>query len=118
MTGHQGLIHDMVLIADGKRLATVSSDEKVNIWDIKTGQEITSLPGHTGTVRSIAVLPDLDQIISASADETLVVRRVFDDIWSLRDHVCGSLASKDLVAGGYTKSPKQLREFCPPPRSR
>jgi WD40 repeat protein len=35
-------------------LATASYDQTIKIWDLKTGQALRSLQGHTGWVRAVA----------------------------------------------------------------
>ncbi len=44
---------------DGERAVTVSSDETVRLWNLKTGQEIRQYKGHIGAV-AIASLPSED----------------------------------------------------------
>jgi WD40 repeat protein len=43
---------------DGKRLASASYDETVKVWDAQTGQELLTLKGHSGNVKSVAFSPD------------------------------------------------------------
>ncbi|MCL9794842.1 P-loop NTPase fold protein, partial [Frankia sp. AgKG'84/4] len=47
------------------------NDGTVRIWNRDTGTEHTTLTGHTGTVLSVAVTPDGQQIISGSDDGTV-----------------------------------------------
>ena len=57
---------------NGKILASGSEDKRVRLWDITSGQEITTLLGYTGEVQDIAFSPDGD--ILASAGYELEVR--------------------------------------------
>jgi WD40 repeat protein/serine/threonine protein kinase len=43
---------------DGRRLATVSQDEKVRLYDLTTGQELGAVRGHVGDVWGVAFSPD------------------------------------------------------------
>ena len=58
---------------DGSRLATVSNDRTVKIWDAASGQEILTLRGHTDGVYGVAFSPDGQRLATASADKTVKV---------------------------------------------
>jgi hypothetical protein len=38
---------------DGKRLVSGSRDHSIIVWDTKTAQEVLTLNGHSGSVRSV-----------------------------------------------------------------
>jgi WD40 repeat protein len=48
-----------------------SSDNTVKVWDAETGQEVMTLAGHSGMIRSIAISPDGTQIASCADDATI-----------------------------------------------
>lgn len=56
---------------DGQRLISGGFDSKVKIWDTATGEEIMSLSGHEGRIKSVTVSPDGKQIVSGSFDKTI-----------------------------------------------
>ena len=56
---------------DGKRLAAVSADSTVKVWDAATGQETLTLKGHSGAVESLAFSPDGHRLGTASGDQTV-----------------------------------------------
>jgi WD40 repeat protein/serine/threonine protein kinase len=58
---------------DGKRLASPSGDNTLKVWDAQTGQELSTLRGHTGQVNSVAYSPDGKHLASASGDKTVKV---------------------------------------------
>jgi WD40 repeat protein len=59
--------------ADGTRLAQAGVDRIVHVWDVRTGQELASLAGHTGSISCVAFTPDGKMLASASADTTALV---------------------------------------------
>ena len=44
---------------------------QVRIWNVSTGSCVRILRGHTSMVRSLAVMPDGNRVISAGTDGTL-----------------------------------------------
>jgi WD40 repeat protein len=50
----------------------------MRIWDLETGQTLTTLQGHTYGVRAVAITPDGRRDVSGSGDDTVRV-------WDLRD---------------------------------
>jgi len=60
---------------DGERIAVGSWFDSVKIW-ATTGEELSTLRGHAGSVRGVSFSHDGKQLISASADGTL---RLWDD---------------------------------------
>jgi hypothetical protein len=56
---------------DGTRLASASDDGTVKLWDVASGQEQSTLKGHTGWVWSVAFSPDGTRLASAGDDETV-----------------------------------------------
>jgi WD40 repeat protein len=51
-------------------VATASDDSTAKVWDATTGQELTTLAGHSSGVHYVAWSPDGQRIVTASADET------------------------------------------------
>ena len=46
--GHKGKICDLIFTQDGQHLVSASQDKTVRVWNIKTGQLIRTLRGHSG----------------------------------------------------------------------
>jgi WD40 repeat protein len=61
---------------DGRtRIATVSSDRTVRVWDTAQGTQLMVLTGHEGPVRGVAWPPDGTRIATGSNDRTV---RIWD----------------------------------------
>jgi WD40 repeat protein len=58
---------------DGKRLATGGENNTVKLWDVATGREMQTLPGHSGDVYAVAFSPDVEGRWLASAGEDCTV---------------------------------------------
>jgi WD40 repeat protein len=56
----------VALSPDGRLLA--ASGDYVMVWDVTTGQELHTLRGHTGLIRSLAFSPDRRRLASGSLD--------------------------------------------------
>ncbi|MBI1748958.1 MAG: WD40 repeat domain-containing protein [Acidobacteria bacterium] len=67
----------------------------IRLWDVTTGDRITSLPGHSGTIESVAWSPEGRYIASAATDYLLNDRsiRIWDKdtgepVRVIRDDIC------------------------------
>ena len=58
---------------DASRLASASYDKTVKIWDPATGQCISTLEGHSDSVKSVAWSHDASRLASASDDKTVKI---------------------------------------------
>src|SRR5437870_11802505 len=73
LRGHDNAIYSLAFSPDGKRLASVSADQTVRLWNVEKGQEDRALKGHTNQVLRVAFSPDGARLASASADNTVRV---------------------------------------------
>jgi uncharacterized protein with WD repeat len=96
---------------DGRRLASAGEDRTVRVWDAASGQELLSLKGHTGAVRSVCFSPDGRRLASAGSDQNDQTVRVWDaasdqELLTLKGHtspvwsVCFSPDGRRLVSAG------------------
>ncbi|KAK9754014.1 WD domain, G-beta repeat [Popillia japonica] len=51
------------------------------LWDIETGQQVTSFLGHTGDVMSLSLSPDMRTFVSGACDASA-------KLWDIREGVC------------------------------
>ncbi len=51
-------------------VATTGSDGTVKLWDANTGTELTTLNGHTDSVRGVAFSPDGSLLVTTNDDRT------------------------------------------------
>ncbi len=75
LEGHADHIRSVAFSANGKHLASASSDQTVKVWDAATGLDTLTLRGHSGEVYSVAFSPDGKRLASAGSDRTV---RVWD----------------------------------------
>ncbi len=64
-------IQAVAFSSDGRLLATGGYDGAVRVWDVASGQETLTLPGHVGIVNDVAFSPDGTTIVSVGQDGTL-----------------------------------------------
>ncbi|OUD12068.1 AAA family ATPase [Thioflexithrix psekupsensis] len=84
---HETSVSHAVFSPDGTRLLTTSGMQAF-VWDMKTGQLLLTLQGHSDSVNSAAYSPDGTRIVTASRDATA---RVWDaltgrEICTLQGH--------------------------------
>jgi len=53
------------------RVLAGANDHAATLWDVATGKELRSFPGHSGSVRSVAFGPGARTLISSGSDYTI-----------------------------------------------
>jgi eukaryotic-like serine/threonine-protein kinase len=56
---------------DSERLVSGTYEGLVKVWNAETGEELVSIMGHTGAVRSVAFSPDGSRVVSAAGNNTV-----------------------------------------------
>ena len=64
-----------ILSHDGNNIISCSDDKTIRIWDLKTGNELKTLTGHTASINGVILSHDGNNIISCSDDKTI---RIWD----------------------------------------
>ncbi len=71
LKGHRDSLLAAVPSPDGKLLATSSYDEKVRLWDLARGEEVSTITGHNGAVYDVAFGRQGKLLATASGDRTV-----------------------------------------------
>ncbi|WDT52603.1 nSTAND1 domain-containing NTPase [Streptomyces sp. G7(2002)] len=78
-TGHPRTVVSTAYAADGRTLATGSTDHSVKLWDTRSHRLLATLTGHADAVRSVAFSPDGRTLATASFDHSV-------KLWDTRSH--------------------------------
>ena len=78
LEGHGGHVWDCKFSADGKLLASCSSDKSVILWNPEFGTIITKLSGHTRYITTVSFAPDSSLLATGSNDKTIQIWRITD----------------------------------------
>ena len=71
--GHSESVYSVAFSHDSTRLASVSFDNTVKVWDASSGECLRTLQGHSRSVTSVAFSHDLTRLASGSDDKTVKV---------------------------------------------
>ena len=66
MLNHTSKVGPATFSPDGQRIATISSDTKVRVWDVATGKALTEIDGYNKMHGWLSFSPDGRQIAIAS----------------------------------------------------
>ncbi len=110
--GHKDTVTALAWSPDGKRIASASSDDTVQVWDASTGRPILTYRGHAAAVMAVAWSPDGRRIVSASADHMAQVWNAKDGryIFSYRGHtdsvaaVAWSPSGRRIASGSWDRT--------------
>ncbi|MBI1917533.1 MAG: WD40 repeat domain-containing protein, partial [Planctomycetes bacterium] len=107
---------------DGKRIASGSGGRvgktqkywgEVKVWDVRTGQEVLTLQGHTGLVVSVAFSSDGKRIASGSRDRTVKVwdAQTGQETLTLKGH------TREVTSVAFSADGKRIASGSGPPFS-
>ncbi|HKM90593.1 MAG TPA: protein kinase, partial [Candidatus Acidoferrales bacterium] len=71
LVGHAESVLSVAFSPNGRLLASGSSDNTINLWDVSSGRSVRQLIGHKGQVFGVAFSPNGAMLASASADHTV-----------------------------------------------
>ncbi len=89
--GHTRAVQFVTTSPKGDLVASASDEAAIRIWQVATGNEIMTLPGHADGVIALAFSPEGDQLLSTGRDARF-------KLWDL-------------------KTGKEIRAFAAPPRT-
>ncbi|WP_026732990.1 serine/threonine-protein kinase [Fischerella sp. PCC 9605] len=89
LLGHAWAVLTVAFSPDGNILATGSDDNTIKLWQVNTGQIISTLLGHSWSVLAVAFSPNGETLISGSRDNTVKLWKVSttEEIATLTSHV-------------------------------
>lgn len=96
-TTHKKSIYKVVFMEDEKEFVTCSDDATIVIWDLKSGESLRTLTGHTDRIWTLIKLRD-GRLASASSDQKI-------RIWNTAKGTC------ERVLSGHTGYVCALMEF-------
>jgi eukaryotic-like serine/threonine-protein kinase len=77
-TGHANAVYAVAWSPDGKRIASGSGDNTVQVWHAADGNRASTFKGHTNTVYAVTWSPDGKRIASGSGDKIVQVWNAVD----------------------------------------
>lgn len=103
-SGHNGVVTDLAVTPDGKKLITGGDDQTVRVWEVTSGKPVRSFQGHMTRVLAVAVRGDGRQIASASEDGAI---RLWD-LSTADDHKALAEATEPVWAVAVSPDGKRL----------
>lgn len=77
--GHTQVVKTMTLHPQQPFLASGSSDKTIRLWDLRTGELVTTLPQHRLPVNALTFSPDGTWLASGSSDRSVCLWRIQTD---------------------------------------
>jgi WD40 repeat protein len=95
LESHTDAVWSVAWSPDGKGLATASRDGTVKVWNAETGDELRTLRGHGGGVRTVDWTTDLDY----TTPKNVLAAASTDGWFNIWDAVTGEEEGDDVVGG-------------------
>ena len=68
---HERPVESVAFSPDGTKLATGGNDNSIHIWDIATGEKLSTFNGHSDWIAFLTFSPDGSSLLSGSVDNTV-----------------------------------------------
>lgn len=113
--GHEHIVQDVTISADGAYALSASWDKTLRLWDLESGECTKRFVGHTGDVLSVSIAKNLRQIVSASRDKTVKVWNTIGECmatlhghndWVSAVRISPSENSATVISAGWDKTVK------------
>lgn len=92
---HGDTIYDLAVSPDGKRLASVSADKQLKIWNAASLDLIKAIEGHTGFVLTLAFSPNGQKLATGGDDEQVKVWSM--ENWKLLHNLAESRPTRAIT---------------------
>ncbi|MBD2343310.1 serine/threonine-protein kinase [Anabaena subtropica] len=73
LPSHENSVVSLAVSPNGQIIASCGSDRTIKIWQLATGEDISTLNGHSRKVNAVAFSPDGKTLVSGSDDNTIKV---------------------------------------------
>lgn len=70
---HSDVVYALAFSPDGRRMATASDDQTIQIHEVPTGKLLQKLSGHTDQIYVLSFGPNGEKLVAASQDKAVVV---------------------------------------------
>ncbi|CAN3361222.1 small ribosomal subunit protein RACK1 [Diutina catenulata] len=113
--GHEHIVQDVTISADGAYALSASWDKTLRLWDLESGECTKRFVGHTGDVLSVSIAKNLRQIVSASRDKTVKVWNTIGECmatlhghndWVSAVRISPSENAATVISAGWDKTVK------------
>lgn len=114
LKGHTSWIVALAISPDGRTLVSGSLDDRILVWDFRTGERLGTLIGHRNSINSLAFSPDGQTLISASDDDLVKLWQLPSGelIRSLNGHLRDVNAIAVSPDGSFFASGSEDRSIC------
>jgi predicted ATPase/WD40 repeat protein/DNA-binding SARP family transcriptional activator len=85
LLGHSHEISSLTFSADGQQLASSGADQRVYLWDVRTGQALNSVQAYRFGSNSVCFSPDGALVASGDADQIVRLWQVAPDPTAARE---------------------------------